>query len=91
VKELFCTLAQVYLLAVFARIILSWFPPSPGGGGLNSVRAFLDTITEPVLGPLRRAIPPLGIGAMALDLSPLIVIIGVQVLLGILQCQRGLI
>jgi YggT family protein len=91
VKELFCTLAQVYLLAVFARIILSWFPPSPGGGGLNSVRAFLDAVTEPVLGPLRRAIPPLGIGAMALDLSPLILIIGVQVLLGVLQCGRGLI
>jgi YggT family protein len=91
VKDLFCTLAQVYLLAVFARIILSWFPPSPGGGGLNSVRTFLDAITEPVLGPLRRAIPPLGIGAMALDLSPLILLIGLQVFLSVIGCPRGLI
>ena len=90
-KDLFCTLAQVYLLAVFARIILSWFPPSPGGGGLNSVRTFLDAITEPVLGPLRRAIPPLGIGAMALDLSPLILLIGLQVFLSVIGCPRGLI
>ncbi len=89
-KEIFCTLAQLYLLAVFARIILSWFPPSPGGGGLNTVRAFLDTITEPVLGPLRRAIPPLGIGGMALDLSPLILIIGVNILLGVIGCRGGL-
>jgi len=89
--ELVCTLAQLYLLAVFARIILSWFPPSPGGGGLNSVRIFLDTITEPVLGPLRRAIPPLGVGGMALDLSPLILIIGFQVLLGVIGCGSGLI
>lgn len=79
-----CTLAQLFLLAVFARIILSWFPPSPGGGALNSVRYFLDTITEPVLGPLRRVIPPLGIGGMALDLSPLILIIGVNILVGVL-------
>jgi YggT family protein len=90
VIELVCTLAQLYLLAVFARIILSWFPPSPGGGGLNSVREFLFAITEPVLGPLRRIIPPLGIGAMALDLSPIILIIGVQILLAVLGCGRGL-
>jgi len=51
---------------------------------------FLDTITEPVLGPLRRAIPPLGIGGMALDLSPLILIIGVNILLGVLGCGPGL-
>ena len=89
-KEIFCTLAQLYLLAVFARIILSWFPPSPGGGGLNTVRGFLDTVTEPVLGPLRRAIPPLGIGGMSLDLSPLILIIGVKILLGVLGCGGGL-
>ena len=82
--ELVCTVAQLYLLAVFARIILSWFPPSPGGGALNSIRFFLDSITEPVLGPLRRVIPPLGVGGMALDLSPLILIIGVNILVSIL-------
>jgi YggT family protein len=43
-----------------------------------------------VLGPLRRAIPPLGIGGMALDLSPLILIIGVNILLGVLGCGGGL-
>jgi YggT family protein len=90
VKEIFCTLAQLYLIAIFARIVLSWFPPNPGGGGLNTVRVFLDGITEPVLGPLRRAIPPLGIGGMALDLSPLILIIGMQVLLGVIGCRGGL-
>ena len=89
-RDLLCALAELYLLAVFARIILSWFPPSPGGGALNSIRFFLDTITEPVLGPLRRAIPPLGLGGMALDLSPLILIIGVNILLSVLGCGPGL-
>jgi YggT family protein len=54
------------------------------------VRYFLDMITEPVLGPLRRAIPPLGIGGMALDLSRIILIIGVNLLLGVIGCGRGL-
>jgi len=87
VKNLLCTVAQLYLLAIFARIILSWFPPSPGA--LSSVRIFLDSITEPVLGPLRRVIPPLGIGGMALDLSPLILIIGLNILLGVVGCGAG--
>jgi YggT family protein len=87
--NLVCAVAQLFLLAVFARIILSWFPPSPTGGALTSVRIFLDTITEPVLGPLRRVIPPLGVGGMALDLSPLILIIAVNILLGVLGCGAG--
>jgi len=58
---------------------------------MTSIRVFLDSITEPVLGPLRRAIPPLGIGGMALDLSPLILIIGLQVLLGVVGCGAGFI
>jgi len=37
-------------------------------------------VTEPVLGPVRRAIPPIGMGGMGFDLSPIIVIFGVQIL-----------
>jgi YggT family protein len=41
-------------------------------------------VTDPVLAPLRRAIPAVRLGSVALDLSPIIVIIGVQVLRGII-------
>ena len=78
-----CTLLFVFLLAVFARIVLSWFPigyDSP----LRPVLSILFTVTEPVLGPLRRALPPVRLGGISLDLSPIIVIIGVQVLIGII-------
>jgi YggT family protein len=44
------------------------------------------TLTEPVLGPLRRALPMLRIGTMGLDLSPIIVFFGIQILLGVLGC-----
>jgi YggT family protein len=76
---LVCNLISIYLYLVFARIILSWFPISPGGV-MAQVFSFLYTITEPVLGPIRRAIPPVGMGGMGFDLSPIIVIIGAQVL-----------
>ena len=84
--EVLCTLLNLYFVALFARIILSWFPISPGSA-MAGVFSFLYTITEPVLGPVRRRIPPLGM----FDLSPLIVILGVQILgSAVLGCRVGL-
>lgn len=82
---LVCALLNLYLIALFARIILSWFPVTPGGA-LAQIFSALYSITEPVLGPIRRAIPPIGMGGMGLDLSPIIVIIGMRVLAGALGC-----
>ena len=76
---LVCSLLNLYLILLFARIILSWFPVSPGGP-MAQIFSFLYTVTEPVLGPVRRAIPPIGMGGMGFDLSPIIVIFGVQIL-----------
>jgi YggT family protein len=82
---LVCSLLNLYLILLFARIILSWFPVSPGGA-MAQIFSFLYTITEPVLGPIRRAIPPIGMGGMGFDLSPIIVIVGVRVIAGVLGC-----
>ena len=83
--NILCPLLQLYLVALFGRIILSWFPIS-SGGAMASIYGFLYTITEPVLGPVRRVIPPLGGGGMAFDLSPIIVLIVIQVVLAQLSC-----
>ena len=40
--------------------MLSWFPPSSSGSGLATVNRLLMDLTEPVLAPLRRVIPPVG-------------------------------
>jgi YggT family protein len=79
IQTLLCRLLDAYLIVMFARIILSWFPINPGSG-LASVYGFLYSITEPVLGPIRRVIPPLGMGGMGLDLSPLVVFFGISIL-----------
>ena len=80
---LLCSLIQIYALVIFARVIISWFPITPGSF-LASVNGFLYAVTEPVLGPVRRVIPPLGVGGMGLDLSPIIVFFVIQIGIGII-------
>ncbi len=78
---LVCTVLNLFLLVLFVRVILSWFPISPGSG-MASIYSVLYTITEPVLGPLRRALPPVGMGGMGLDLSPIIVFFAIIFITG---------
>lgn len=73
--EIICAFLSLYYLALIGRIILSWFPVQPGGA-MAGVFSFLYTITEPVLGPLRRVIPPMG----GFDLSPLVAFFGVRLI-----------
>ena len=53
-----CALVTVYLVILFLRAVFSWFPP-PSGGAATLYRILMD-LTEPVLAPLRRVIPPAG-------------------------------
>lgn len=74
-----CTALFFFMLAILAAIILSWFPMSYDSP-MRTVDRGLRTVTEPVLGPLRRTIPPVRIGSVGLDLSPIIVILGITIL-----------
>lgn len=60
-------LCQVLAMAIFVRALLSWINPRPD----NPIVKFLTDITEPILAPLRRVIPMVGM----MDLSPLIAMI----------------
>jgi YggT family protein len=84
-----CALLNLYLLLIFGRIILSWFPIGPGSS-LASIYRILYAITEPVLGPIRRVMPTVGFGGMGLDLSPIVVIFGIQLLIIPLLRSAGL-
>ena len=81
--HIFCLALQLYVYVLFARVIFSWFPISPGSA-MQGISDVLRMLTEPVLGPLRRALPPVRMGGMGLDLSPLIALLGVQILHGII-------
>lgn len=71
VAELLDLVLNVYLVAIIVQAILSWVQP-----GYNPATAILYSLTEPVLRPAQRIIPPLG----GLDLSPLVVIVLIQLL-----------
>ncbi len=54
-------------IAILARVLISWLQPDPYN---PIVRAIYD-ITEPILAPLRRYIPPIG----GFDLTPMVALI----------------
>ena len=66
-------LVYVLTTAIFLRAIFSWFVP-PGSD--NVIMRFLVDITEPVIAPLRRVLPSMGM----LDLSPFVAMILLQVI-----------
>lgn len=73
--SILCLLVNLYVIAILGRIILSWFPAARSSV-VGSLTEFLHAITEPVLGPVRRVLPPIGV----FDLSPLIVLLGLQII-----------
>lgn len=84
--QVLCIALDLYYLILLVRIILSWVPslPEPVQPVARGVRA----VTDPLLDPLRRLIPPVRIGAGALDLSPLILFFGIIILRALL-CPAG--
>ena len=64
-------LLALYSLLIFMRIVFSW-----GASSVNRVLRFLIRVTEPVLAPFRRLIPPLGM----FDISPIVVLLLLQLL-----------
>ena len=65
-----CALLTAYIVILFGRMLISWLPPS--SGAMANVARVLFDLTEPVLGPMRRIIPPIGM----FDISFTILVIG---------------
>ncbi len=72
VLRILLTLLQLLTFALIGRAILSWIDPR-GGWAITRV---LGDITEPIMAPLRRVIPPIGM----IDISFIVAIILIQVL-----------
>jgi YggT family protein len=85
VGTVLCAVLQLYLVVLIARIILSWVPSLPEP--LLPLARGLSAVTDPILTPLRNVIPPVRLGAAALDLSPLIVFFGISWILMPLLCR----
>ena len=78
---------QLYSYIVILYVIFSWVPRPP-----DALRPFIigvARLVEPAVAPLRRVIPPLRLGMVALDLSVIVLLIGLGLLRSIVF-QLGL-
>jgi YggT family protein len=80
-----CFLGYLYFLTILLRVVMSWFPLQPDGLGASVYRLTVS-LTEPLLGPIRRALPMVRLGGMGLDLSPILVFFGLQIVLRLIGC-----
>lgn len=67
---------DLYSLIVLVAVVMSWVRLNPR----NPLATIVHSLTEPVLAPIRNVLPPMG----GLDLSPLVLLIALQVLKGVL-------
>jgi YggT family protein len=74
-SSILVTLIQIYIFVFIGRAILSWFPLRVGGVA-SSVNGVLVSLTEPLLRPVRRLVPRVGM----FDLSFLVVVFGLIIL-----------
>lgn len=77
-------IVEIYLYILIARIVLSWFPISPTSPVMPVVKV-LGAVTDPVLTPLRKVLPPMNFGGMGIDLSPLILCVALTIALTVLS------
>ena len=70
--RLLTSLIDLYSLIVLAAVIMSWLP----GARHNALGRIVYRLTEPVLAPIRRALPPIA----GLDWSPLVLLLMLQLL-----------
>ena len=70
VAELLNLAIWILIITLFVRIIISWVSP----GGYNPIIALLVSLTDPLMRPARRMLPPIS----GLDLSPLVVFVVLQ-------------
>jgi YggT family protein len=78
-----CALVTTYMVVLIVRAIMSWFPIRPGTPVASIYRVLLD-LTEPVLAPMRRMIPPAGM----FDLSFLVLFLIITVVRQVV-CSAG--
>ena len=72
IPDLLSLVINIFLFAILIQVIISWINP----GSFNPALSLIHSLTEPLLGPVRRRMPEMG----GLDLSPMVVMIGLVVL-----------
>ena len=78
IDKLILDLLQIYSLLIIIRAVVSWVRVDPR----NTFVQILNTLTDPILVPLQKVIPPIG---GSIDISPLVAILILQLLGNVLM------
>jgi YggT family protein len=87
VFSILTALVEAYVVVLIARALLSWLLMGNPHRHVLTLYRLLETVTEPVLRPIRRILPPVRLGGAYLDLSIILVILVAQVV--IIPLLRG--
>lgn len=77
IGELTKTIIWVYLIALILQAVMSWIGSAQG----NPVAPLVHSLTYPIIRPIQKIIPTIGM----IDLSPLVAILGLQILLMVIN------
>jgi YggT family protein len=77
IGELLIDVLYVFIIVMLIRVVFSWISPYP----TNAVTRFAYRVTEPILAPIRRWLPPMS----GIDLSPMVVMLGAYLLISVLR------
>jgi YggT family protein len=75
VYDYVAALFLVYLVLIFIRVLLTWVPRMPYNPYLRATVGFVEESVDPYLNAFRSILKPLGVGGMAIDLSPMLAIL----------------
>lgn len=73
----------LFQIVLVARVVVDWVDvlgSGRGGAALATARRVTHGVTEPVVGPVRRRVQPVRVGAVGLDLAVLLVFLAVLLL-----------
>lgn len=84
---LICVLLLVFQFVFLLRMVMSFFP-IPSDSSAAGIRDLAVAVTDPVVAPLRRSLPPLPGALAGFGLAEILVLIGLQVLVSII-CSLG--
>ena len=69
----------VLLAFVVAWVLIGWFPTYPSSSFLQALYDVVGRVVDPIMRPIRSVLPPLNLGGMALDLSPIVAIFALSI------------
>jgi YggT family protein len=69
----------VLLAFVVAWVLIGWFPTYPSSSFLQALYDVVGRVVDPIMRPIRNVLPPLNLGGMVLDLSPIVAIFALSI------------